>query len=118
MTSKINFVLAAAIVWTSGTGLVLAATDTPASTPNKAVGALAPASAQLTAGEVRKVDTEQGRLTIKHEALLNLDMPGMTMVFKVLDDKLLQNVKQGDKIMFRAEKLDAGFTVVKLEQAK
>ncbi|MDP2818896.1 MAG: copper-binding protein [Polaromonas sp.] len=118
MKSKINFVLAAAIFWTSGTGLVLAAIDTPAGTPNKAVATPVAASAQWTAGEVRKVDTEQGRLTIKHEALLNLDMPGMTMVFRVLDDKLLQNLKQGDKIMFRAEKLDAGFTVVKLEQAK
>lgn len=118
MKFKINFVLAAAIFSMSASGHVMAATDSPAGAPSKAVGALAPASAQLTAGEVRKVDTEQGKLTIKHAALLNLDMPGMTMVFKVLDDKLLKDVKQGDKIMFRAEKLDTGFTVVKLEPAK
>jgi len=118
MKSKINFVLAAAFFFTSGTGLVLAASDAPAGSPGKAVGASAPASAQLTAGEVRKVDIEQSKLTIKHEALQNLDMPGMTMVFKVQDEKLLKDVKQGDKIMFRAEKLDGGFMVVKLEQAK
>ncbi|MDO8385493.1 MAG: copper-binding protein [Polaromonas sp.] len=118
MKSKINFVLAAAIFFTSGTGLVLAATDAPAGATGKTASAFAPASAQLTAGEVRKVDIEQSKLTIKHEALQNLDMPGMTMVFKVQDEKLLKEVKQGDKIMFRAEKLDGGFTVVKLEQAK
>lgn len=118
MNSKINFVLAAAFFFTSGTGLVLAANDMPASSTGKKVGAPAPASTQLTAGEVRKVDIEQGKLTIKHEALPNLDMPGMTMVFKVLDENLLKEVTQGDEIMFRAEKLDVGFTVVELEQTR
>ncbi len=118
MKSKIHFVLAAAIFFTSGSGLVLAATDAPAGSTGKTESASAPASAQLTAGEVRKVDIEQSKLTIKHEALQNLDMLGMTMVFKVQDKKLLKEVKQGDKIMFRAEKRDGGFTVVKLEQAK
>lgn len=118
MKSRINFVLMAAIFSMSGSGLVMAATDTPSDAPTNVVGAAAPATAQLTAGEVRKVDTEQSKLTIKHEALDNLGMPGMTMVFKVLDDKLLKDVKQGDKILFRAEKLDGSFTVMKLEQAK
>jgi Cu/Ag efflux protein CusF len=39
-------------------------------------------------------------------------------VFKVLDARLLKDLKQGDKILFRAEKGEAGFTVVALEQAK
>ena len=51
-------------------------------------------------------------------ALAATDMPGMTMVFKASDANLLKNVKQGDKILFRAEKTDAGFMVVRLEQAK
>ena len=58
------------------------------------------------------------KVTIKHEALENLDMPGMTMVFKATDSDLLKGFKQGDKILFRAEKLADGFTVVKLEHAK
>lgn len=118
MKFKVNFVLSAAIFFTSGTGLVLAATDTPTGSIGKTANASVPASAQLTAGEVRKVDTEQSKVTIKHEALENLDMPGMTMVLKVQDERLLKDVKPGNKIMFRAEKIDAGFTVVKLEQAK
>ncbi|MDP3272282.1 copper-binding protein [Limnobacter sp.] len=118
MKPKINFVLAAVIFSMSASGLVTAATDSPVSMAPKAAIATTQVGAQLTAGEVRKVDAEQGKLTIKHEALLHLDMPGMTMVFKVLDDKLLKDLKQGDEIMFRAEKLDTGFTVVKLEPAK
>lgn len=74
--------------------------------------------AKLTAGEVRKVDLEQGKLTIKHEALDNLDMPAMTMVFKAADNKLLKDLKQGDKILFRAEQGVAGFVVVNVEPAK
>ena len=71
--------------------------------------------AKLTAGEVRKVDLEQGKLTIKHEALDNLDMPAMTMVFKAADNKLLKDLKQGDKILLRAEQGVAGFVVVNVE---
>ena len=97
-------------------GLALAATDMPSRTT--AAAALPATVVKLTVGEVRKVDLEQGKLTIKHEALENLDMPGMTMVFKASDASLLKNVKQGDKILFRAEKTDAGFMVVRLEQAK
>ncbi|HQS41748.1 MULTISPECIES: copper-binding protein [unclassified Polaromonas] len=118
MKSRINVVLITAILSVSGSGLVMAAADTQGGAPTNVVGAATPATAELTVGEVRKVDTEQRKLTIKHEALDNLGMPGMTMVFKVLDDKLLKDIKQGDKIMFRAEKLDGSFTVVKLEQAK
>lgn len=75
-----------------------------------------PATTRLTAGEVRKVDLARGTLTVKHEALENLDMPGMTMVFKVADASQLKCVKQGDKILFRAERDAAGFMVVGLEQ--
>lgn len=38
-----------------------------------------------TQGEVRKVDLENGKLTLRHGPIRNLDMPGMTMVFKMFD---------------------------------
>ena len=47
------------------------------------------AAAPTADGEVRKVDKEQGKVTLKHGPIANLDMPGMTMVFKVADPKLL-----------------------------
>lgn len=71
--------------------------------------------AALTAGEVRKVDKDARKITIKHEALENLGMPAMTMVFQVKDPAMLNQVKSGDKIKFRAEKLGGAFTVIKIE---
>ncbi len=115
MKSRINVFLAATVLSLSATGFAIAATDAPSGAPSP--GAVS-ATTKLTAGEVRKVDLEQGKLTIKHEALDNLDMPGMTMVFKVADASLLKSVKQGDKILFRAERGEAGFMVVRLEQLK
>jgi Cu(I)/Ag(I) efflux system protein CusF len=115
MKSKINVFFASAVLSLSATEFAIAAIDAPVGAQN--AGAVN-AAARLTAGEVRKVDLQQNKLTIKHEALENLDMPGMTMVFKVQDASLLKDLKQGDKILFRAEKAEAGFTVVVLEQAK
>ncbi len=72
----------------------------------------------LSIGEIKKVDRDTGKLTIKHGPLTNLDMPGMTMAFKVQDASMLEQVKTGDSIRFRVEKLNGSFTVTKLEAAK
>lgn len=73
--------------------------------------------AALSMGEVKKVDKDSARLTIKHGPLSNLDMPGMTMVFKVQDVALLDKVKPGDPIRFRAERVGGVLTVTRLEAA-
>lgn len=73
------------------------------------------ASTAMTVGEVRKVDKDAGKITIKHEPLAKLDMPAMTMVFRVKDPAMLDQVKSGDKIKFEADKVGGAFTVVKLE---
>ncbi len=54
----------------------------------------------MTDGEVRKVDRETGKVTIKHGDIKHLDMPGMTMVFTAKDKGLLANLKPGDKVRF------------------
>ena len=69
-------------------------------------------SAEMTAGEVRKVDKEAKKITIKHAEIKSLDMPPMTMVFQVKDAVLLDNVKAGDKVRFTAEKSTAGAYMV------
>ena len=51
-------------------------------------------------GEVKKVDLETGKVTIKHGEIKHLDMPSMTMVFTAKDKTLLTNVKPGEKIKF------------------
>lgn len=72
--------------------------------------------AALTEGEIRKVDKDAGKLTIKHGPIKNLDMPAMTMVFKVKDAAMLEQVAAGDKIKFGAEKVNGAFTVQQIEK--
>ncbi|MEO8144635.1 MAG: copper-binding protein [Betaproteobacteria bacterium] len=68
----------------------------------------------LTDGEVRKVDKDAKKITIKHGPIQNLDMPAMTMVFQVKDPALLEQVKTGDKVKFEAQKLGGAFTVTRI----
>ena len=64
----------------------------------------------LTAGEVRKVDKENGTVTLRHERIVHLNMPPMTMVFRVADKGLLDSLRPGDKIFFRAEEKNGALT--------
>lgn len=57
-------------------------------------------SPSMTDGEVKKVDPEMGKITIKHGHIMHMDMPGMTMVFTAKDKALLANLKPGNKIRF------------------
>jgi Cu(I)/Ag(I) efflux system protein CusF len=87
-----------------------------------AAGALAQAPAPadsmpMTAGEVRKVDLETKKITLRHEEIKNLGMPQMTMVFQVKDPALLEKVKVGDRVRFTAEKLGGAYTVTTIEAA-
>lgn len=80
--------------------------------------AAASAVAPTTDGEVRKVDKEQGKVTLKHGPITNLDMPGMTMVFNLADPKQLSTFKQGDKVKFAADNMNGVLTVTAIEVAK
>lgn len=86
------------------------------------LGALvaAPIHAQqtLSDGEVRKVDKDANKITLRHGPLANLDMPAMTMVFQVKDPAMLDRVKAGDKVKFQAEKIGGAFTVTQIEPVK
>lgn len=75
-------------------------------------------AAGMSEGEVKKVDKENGKITIRHGELKNLDMPPMTMIFRVKDKALLEQVKQGDRINFVAEKVDGKLTVMQLAPAQ
>jgi Cu(I)/Ag(I) efflux system periplasmic protein CusF len=68
--------------------------------------------------EVRKVDLENSKISLKHADIPNLDMPGMSMVFQVKNVAMLENVKAGDKVMFTADKVDGAFMVMSIEKAK
>lgn len=59
-------------------------------------------AAEWVAGEVRRVDAANAKLTIKHDEIKSLDMPPMTMVFYVKDSNLLNGLNPQDKIEFQA----------------
>ena len=72
------------------------------------------ARADLTAGEVRRVDKATGRVTIRHERIVNLNMPPMTMVFRVADKRMLDTLRPGDRILFRAEENNGVLTLTEI----
>jgi Cu/Ag efflux protein CusF len=72
----------------------------------------------MTDGEVRKVDKSTRKITLKHGEIKNLDMPPMTMVFRVKDTALLDKVKAGDKVRFTAEEIQGNLTLITIERAK
>ena len=80
--------------------------------------ALAQTTLPQTEAEVRKVDKDAGKVTLKHGEIKNLDMPGMTMVFQVKDRALLEKVKAGDKVNFTVDKINGAFTVLSIEPRK
>jgi Cu(I)/Ag(I) efflux system protein CusF len=107
--------LLAALLAFAGILPVAAQTSEADHTAHHPAGASAPASAEdLTEGEVRRIDKAGGKITLKHGDIKNLDMPPMTMVFQVKDAALLDTVKVGDKVRFRAEKEGSAFVVTQL----
>jgi len=75
-------------------------------------------AADMTDGEIRKVDRDNKKITIKHGEIKNLDMPGMTMVFQVKDPAFLDQVKKGDKVKFRVEKSGTAFVITEIQLSK
>jgi Cu(I)/Ag(I) efflux system periplasmic protein CusF len=78
----------------------------------------ATAAGEMSDAEVRKVDKDQGKLTLKHGEIKNLDMPAMTMVFTVKDKAMLEGVKSGDKVRFKASNEGGKLLVIELVPAK
>lgn len=82
-----------------------------------AATATAPAADDMADAEVRKVDKDAAKITLKHGEIKSLEMPPMTMVFNVRDKAVLDQFKAGDKVRFRAVN-DAGkYTVTDIERA-
>ena len=68
-------------------------------------------------GEVTKLDKAGGRVTIKHGEIKNLDMPPMTMAFRVSNPRLLEELAVGSRVRFTAEKVDGQYTVTSVSKA-
>lgn len=113
---KFAQILAAAAV--SVTAFVHAQSNTDEHVSHHPAAASAAATRLAAEGEVRKVDKEQGKVTLKHGPIDNLGMPGMTMVFKVSDPKLLDMINAGDKVKFAADNINGALTVTAIEAVK
>ena len=110
----LKILLLAALATAAGAALA----QTAHAQHHAAPSASTPSGAPMVAAEVRKVDKDARKITLKHGAIKNLDMPAMTMVFQVKDAALLEQVKAGDKVRFAAEMVGGQYTVVRLEAAR
>jgi len=89
----------------------------PSAPPATAAASSPAASAAWTAAEVRRVDRAAGKVTLRHEAIANLDMPPMTMVFRVTETAMLEVLAAGDRVRFTADKIRGEYTVTQIEKA-
>ena len=69
----------------------------------------------FTNGTIKKVDTKAGKITIIHEELVDLEMPAMTMVFRVVDESILDGLEEGQNIEFVADRVKGKLTVIELK---
>jgi Cu/Ag efflux protein CusF len=79
-----------------------------------------PTASQLpmVSGTVEKIDTVAGKITLDHGPIPNLNMDGMTMVFRAQDPSILKGVKAGDKVRFQADRVNGQISVIKIQKAK
>lgn len=77
-----------------------------------------PAWAQPVDGEVTRIDAAQSRLTLRHGEIKHLDMPPMTMAFRVRDPKMLESLAKGDKVSFTVEKLEGHYVITSINKAQ
>lgn len=112
MKTKLTLLIATVLV-TGGTAALAQSMD-QAQQSQPAAGASA--NMAMTRGEVRKIDAANGKITLKHEAITNLDMPPMTMVFRVEPADLLKDLQPGDKVQFHAENASGAIVVTHIQK--
>ncbi len=73
---------------------------------------------EWTKGEIRRLDIDNKKITIKHEEIKNLDMPQMSMVFYVENSEILKGVKSGDQIEFIADQKGTKYFVKQIRKSQ
>ncbi|HET9644680.1 MAG TPA: copper-binding protein [Burkholderiaceae bacterium] len=74
------------------------------------------AQAAFAEGEVRKVDSAQQKVTLKHGEIKGLDIPAMSMAYRVKDPGQLMHIAAGDRVRFAIEKIDGTYTVTTIQK--
>ncbi len=98
--------------------LATAQVVTAQTVPDAPTATSAKSSADMADGVVRKIDKENKKITLKHGVIKSLDMPGMTMVFQVKDTAMLDKIKAGDKVKFKAEQAGSAIVVTEIQLAR
>jgi len=80
------------------------AKQSPASSPMMPSTA---AAASDTRGIIKSIDLKRARVKLKHGPINKFDMPGMTMIFRIKDLRLLEQVAKGDEVGVTVE-MDRG----------
>ena len=112
---KLINLFAAAVIAASSCTVALATSHQPGAP--EAEGSQSVPRALVAEGEVRKVDMDAKKITLKHGPIANLGMPAMSMVFRVKDAAFLEKVKAGDKVKFSADKIDGALTITGIQLA-
>lgn len=119
MTTTHKLLIAATLLAGSFSAMASSHQGAPAAgtTATPQASAVAP-SGDMADGEIRKVDVENKKVTIKHGVIKSLDMPAMTMVFQVKEPAMLAKLKAGDKVRFSAEAAGSSIVVTDIKPAQ
>jgi len=113
-----NAALTAVLFFVAGFAFQTGAGASEKQPARKDANPAAAASLALTDGEVLRIDKAAGTATIKHGPMPKLDMPPMTMAYRVKDKAMLEQLKPGDKIRFDVDGVGGVFTVIRMEKLK
>src|SRR4051812_5991815 len=100
---------------------LLAATGVQAqglSMPKQPAASSSRSAMPLVDAEVKKIELEKGLIILNHGEIPNLGMPAMTMGFDVVDRKMLEGIKVGQRVQFQAEMVKGKATVTELKKAR
>jgi uncharacterized cupredoxin-like copper-binding protein len=75
-------------------------------------------SVELADGEIRKINKNTGKITVKHGEIKSIEMPPMTMVFSVANKAMLEGLKEGDKIQFNVKQEGSNYIVTEIQKAQ
>ncbi|HEX4879881.1 MAG TPA: copper-binding protein [Limnobacter sp.] len=76
------------------------------------------AAAAMADGEIRRINSNTGKVTMKHGEIKSIQMPPMTMVFGVTDKAMLDGLKEGDKVKFDVKQEGSNYTITTIQKAQ
>ena len=113
---NVKFLIAiSALFLSTSSGFAMSHAGAPMAKESAKTAAVTSAPEDMADGEVKKINKGNKKITLKHGVIKNLDMPGMTMVFAVKDVAMLNTIKVGDKVKFKAEQSGTAIVVTEIQ---